>query len=249
MATVKVRGLVIKQTPFGEANRILTIFTREYGIIKACVYGAKSTRSKAGAAAQFLCFGDYILYKSDRELMTVQSCEVRESFFAVQEDIVKLSLCVYMCDLAYTFINTDSPDENMLSLLLNSVYALSERNIPCETVRAVFELKAAAYAGYMPNISCCLCGEVHSICAFSAKSGGIVCSDCKKDGDIPINAGVYHTLSYILNSEPKKMFSFNASAEIMKTVSEIAEGYVTECTEKRLASLDYYKKISYIDKK
>lgn len=247
MATVKVQGLVIKQTPFGESNRILTIFTKEYGIIKACVYGAKSVRSKIGAAAQFLCYGNYILNKTGKELMTVLSCEATESFFSIQEDIVKLSLCVYMCDLVYTLINTDSPDENILSLLLNSVYALSKKNIPTETVRAVFELKAMAYAGYMPNISCCGCGDVHSICAFSAKNGGIVCTHCMQNGDISINSGVYHALAYILNSEPKKMFSFNATPEIMKTISKIAESYVTEYTEKKLSSLDYYKKISSVD--
>lgn len=247
MATVKVRGLVIKQTPFGEANRIISIFTKEYGIIKACVYGAKSAKGKTGAAAQFLCYGDYVMYKSDRELLNVQSADIVESFFSVQEDVVKLSLCVYMCDLVYNLINTNSPDERILSLLLNSIYCLAQKDIPTETVRAVFELKVMAYAGYMPNIQCCTCGDVRNICAFSVKSGGIVCTDCQKKGDIPINASVYHALCYILNSEPKKMFSFEASAEVMKTISEIAERYTAEYSDKKLSSLEYYKKISYIN--
>lgn len=247
MATIKARGLVIKQTAFGEANRIITIFTKEYGIIKACVYGAKSTRSKNSTATQFLAYSDFILFKSDKELMNIQSADIIESFFSVQEDIEKLSLCVYLCDLVYSLINTNAPDENILSLLLNCIYALSKKNIPPETVRTVFELKVMAYAGYMPNMNyCCVCGSVNDICAFSSKNGGIICSHCFKPGDITIDSGIYHAVCYILKSEPKKMFSFSASSEIMKTVTQIAETHTLAYCEKKLSSLDYYKKISNI---
>ncbi len=244
MASIKVRGLVIKQSAFGEANRILTIFTKEYGIIRAAAYGAKSIRSKNTAATQFLAYSDFILYKSDKELMNIQSAEIIESFFSVQEDVVKLSLCVYMCDLVYALINTNSPDDDILNLLLNSVYALANREILPEVVRTVFELKVMAYAGYMPNINCCcVCGDVKKISAFSTIGGGIICADCQKLGDVLINSGVYHALCYIITSEPKKMFSFNATEEIMKTLSQISEKYVLVYCEKKLAALDYYKKM------
>ncbi len=243
MKTVKARGLVIKQTAFGEANRILTIFTQEYGIIQACAYGAKSIRSKNSASSQFLSYGDYVLYKGGGNMMNIQSAETIESFFSVQEDVVKLSLSVYMCDLAYSLINTNVPEPLLLSLLLNCIYTLSQKDIPLELVKAVFELKATAYAGYMPNLNCCSCGSVDSICAFSCSKGGIVCSDCRGASDIPIDSGIYHALKYIFESEPKKMFSFNASQNVIKAISEIAEKYAMYHTEKKLPSLDYYKKV------
>ena len=245
MTTVKARGLVIKQASFGEANRILTIFTHEQGIITACAYGAKSIRSKNSAAAQFLAYGDYVLYKGSRDIMNIQSSETVESFFSVQEDVVKLSLCVYMCDLVYSLIGINTPEPNLLALLLNCIYALSQNKIPVETVKAVFELKATAYSGYLPNLDCCQCGSVDNICAFSCSKGGIVCSDCKSVSDFPINSGIYHALRYIFESEPKKMFSFSASESVIKSICEIAEKYSAYHTEKKLASLDYFKKISY----
>lgn len=245
MAAIKVRGLVIKQTVFGEANRIISIFTKEYGIIKACVYGAKNSRGKNSAATQFLAYSDFVLFKSDKDLMNIRSADICESFFSVQEDIEKLSLCVYLCDLVYTLINTNTPDENIMTLLLNCIYALAKKDIPLETVRSVFELKVMAYAGYLPNMNCCsACGSVQNISSFSSKSGGIICAECSKSGDIPINSGVYHAVCYILGSEPKKMFSFNAVPEVMKTVSQIAEAHVFTYSEKKLSSLDYYKKIT-----
>ena len=244
MNTFKARGLVIKQTEFKEANRILTIFTHEYGIIQACAYGAKSIRSKNSASTQFLAYGDYVLYKGSGSMMNIQSSETAESFFSVQEDVVKLSLCVYMCDLTYSLISTNVPEPLTLSLLLNCIYALSQRDIPIEAVKAVFELKATAYSGYMPNMDCCVCGSVDDICAFSCSKGGIVCPDCRSTADIPINSGVYHALKYIFEAEPKKMFSFSASQSVIETICEIAERYAVYHTEKRLSSLDYFRKIS-----
>lgn len=245
MSLVKIRGVIIKQSDYGEGNRILNIFTKEQGIIRAVLYGAKSPKNRNGAPAQFLTYADFMLSNSGRDMFTVRSCEPIECFFAIQEDIEKLALCSYFADLSYTLINLNSADENMLNLLLNCFYALAYKDIDKEKIKAVFELRAAAYAGYMPNLyRCTRCLSNDNITAFSPKNGGIVCSDCASAEDFAINAGIYHALRYILTSEEKKMLSFTASEQVMKSVSDIAEKYILLHTEKSFKSLEYYKKIS-----
>ena len=117
MSLVKIRGVIIKQSDYGEGNRILNIFTKEQGIIRAVLYGAKSPKNRNGAPAQFLTYADFMLSNSGRDMFTVRSCEPIECFFAIQEDIEKLALCSYFADLSYTLINLNSADENMLNLL------------------------------------------------------------------------------------------------------------------------------------
>lgn len=245
MSLIKLRGIIIKQSDFGEANKVLTIFTEEKGIIKASIYGAKSIKNKKSGLSQILTYGDFMLNDTGKDLMTVQSIEPIECFFSVGEDIQKLSLCVYFTDVIYSLIDTNSPDENMLKLLLNCIYALSYKEIDLETVRAVFELRVISYAGFMPNLyTCTKCREIDNIIAFSVKNGGIVCEGCAGMEDYPINADIYHAIKYILTSEEKKMLSFKASEEVMKKVSQIAEDYVKNYAEKEFSSLEYYKKIS-----
>lgn len=245
MQTIKVKGLVIKQSTFGEANRILTLFTREYGIIKATAYGAKSSKSKNSASTQFLCYGDYVLKKSGTEFYTVTSADTIESFFEIHKDIIKLSLAVYMCDLVYALINTNSPDENIMSLLLNSLWALAKKDYKDTLVKAVFELKAMCYAGYMPNLNyCSACFSKSDISFFSCIGGGIMCKNCKKTADIAIDASVYHALCYLVACEQKKMFAFTVSDEVLEVISKISEEYMMTYTEKVPQSLSYYKKIS-----
>ncbi len=248
MSTVKTKGLILKQSDFGETNRILTIFTRDFGIIKAVCYGAKSIRNKNSASAQVMTYADFVLVNTNKDLMSVQNAEIIESFFGVKEDIVKLSLCVYFADLVYSLINTNFKDEDLLSLILNSIYALSYKEDNTEKVRAVFELRAMALGGYMPNIySCVKCCSTERITHFSASNGGIICDGCKSKTDVPIDANVYHALSYILSSDVKKMLSFNVADDVMKCVSDIAESYVDAFSDKQFKSLDYYKQMLNIN--
>lgn len=245
MSLVKLRGIVIKQSDFGETNRILTIFTKEQGVIRVAVYGAKSTRNKKSGLSQMLTYGDFILNDTGKDIMTLQSVDALECFFPIQEDIVKLSLSVYFIDLFYNLININLPDEGMLNLLLNCLYALAYKEIDEETIRSVFELRVISYAGYMPNLyTCTRCSKNDNIIGFSAKSGGIVCEKCIDGEDEPINADIYHAIKYILTSDEKKMLSFKASDEVLKRVSEISEKYVKNYAEKDFPSLEYYKKMS-----
>ncbi len=244
MSTVKTRGLILKQSDFKEANRVLTIFTKDFGIIRAVAYGAKSIRNKNSASTQVMTYADFVLLNTNKDMMSVQSAEIIESFFGVKEDIVKLSLCVYFADLVYSLLNVNSPDDDMLSLFLNSAYALSYKDVDTEKVRAVFEMRAMAAGGYMPNLSACIkCGDTENISHFSAQSGGIVCKNCNKTGDVPIDAITYHTLAYILSSDTKKMLSFNASEEVMKKISIISQRYVEAFSDKKFKSLEYYKQM------
>ena len=226
----------------------MTIFTKDFGIIRAVCYGAKSIRNKNSASTQVMTYADFVLVNTNKELMSVQNAEIIESFFGVKEDIAKLSLCVYFADVVYSLLNTNSSDEGMLSLILNSVYALSHKENNTEKVRTVFELRAMALGGYMPDIySCVKCNSAENIAHFSPTGGGIVCEGCKNKSDILIDADVYYALSYILTADVKKMLSFNVPRDVLKKLTDISENYVKAFSDKPFKSLEYYKQMLTIN--
>lgn len=130
-------GLVIKQSEYGEANRIISVFTKEYGIISAAVYGARSMKNGKGAACRLLCLSEFELSRSPSGIYTVYSAEQKESFYPISEDIEKLSLSVYLCDITRSAIGTENRDEGVLSLLLNTLYALAYKDIELRKVKCV----------------------------------------------------------------------------------------------------------------
>ena len=96
----KCTGVIIKQSDFGEGHRMLWIFTDKFGIIKAVAHGAEKIKSKAGAATQFLAMCDFDFYDNG-EIWNISSVTAKDTFWPVQEDIVKLSLCTYFADIVY----------------------------------------------------------------------------------------------------------------------------------------------------
>lgn len=241
MECCKTRGIVTRRADYGESNCMLTVLAENMGVISACAYGVRSKRSKLKAATQILCYGEFVLSKKNGEIYRVESVEIIDSFYPVCEDIVKLSLANYLCDLARdTF--TDG-DNLVLSLLLNTLYVLAYKNMEPDFAKAVFELKLSQYAGYEPVLGSCIgCGDVNNLCSFDF-SGGLKCTACRTGADMNIDADLYRAVKYIYQAEDKKIFSFNVSQAVRERLSLLAEGYILNKSERTYKSLDYYKKM------
>lgn len=242
MAEIRARGIIIKQSDYGEGHRMLSIFTEDYGIIKAVSYGVKKTKSKAAASSQFLCLGDFDLYKgNNKDIMTVNSIDTIDGFYPIAEDIKKLSLCVYLADITYNILGNNNPDKRMLHIFLNCIYALAYKNEDMSKVKAVYELKMMCVGGYMPEMSFCTsCGK-SDIFAFDLLKGGMVCRDCGGKYLVKMDKTLYKALEYITASEDKKMLSFNASVDLIKRLNALTEQYVALQLDSHFSSLDYYK--------
>ena len=260
MAEIRARGIIIKQSDYGEGHRMLTVFTEEYGIVKAVSYGVKKSKSKAAASSQFLCYGDFDFYKGvGKDIMTINNIDTldvleqkrveldqqinerKKAIGQIAEDIKKLSLCVYLADITYCILGMNNPDSRMLHLFLNSVYALAYRDEPMDKVKAVYELKMMSIGGYSPQLNACVSCGSNEVYAFDLLKGGSVCRACGGKYIVKLDKNLYRALDYIIYSDDKKMLSFNASDGLMKLLCKIAEQYVELQLDQKFSSLDYYK--------
>ena len=224
MAEIRARGIIIKQSDYGEGHRMLTVFTEEYGIVKAVSYGVKKSKSKAAASSQFLCYGDFDFYKGvGKDIMTINNIDTLDGFYPVSEDIKKLSLCVYLADITYCILGMNNPDE------------------PMDKVKAVYELKMMSIGGYSPQLNACVSCGSNEVYAFDLLKGGSVCRACGGKYIVKLDKNLYRALDYIIYSDDKKMLSFNASDGLMKLLCKIAEQYVELQLDQKFSSLDYYK--------
>ena len=242
----KTKGLIIKQSDYGEGNRMLTVFTEEFGIIKAVVYGAKSAKGRRAAASQFLTWADFMLFMGKGDVATVNSVTPIESFFPIQEDFEKLSLISYLADITYFAVGQGVPNPPLLKLFLNTLYVCAYKDVSVRKAKAVYELRLASDMGYRPIVTvCAACGEKGLPEYFSSECGGFICGNCHSHlrDDIKISKEVYSVIGYILYSEDKKVFSFDASDEVIKRVGEISEKYLLYRMERDFKTLDYLKKI------
>ena len=123
-------ALVIKEMNVGESDRLVTLFTREHGLIRAFAAGAKSIRSKKGAATSLLTYGSFTVLKKKDTYKIYEAVPIR-MFFTMGGDIELLSLEQYFCELALVFAPYDSADTELLRLILNSLHFLTaEKRFP-----------------------------------------------------------------------------------------------------------------------
>lgn len=242
----RTKGLVIKQSDYGEGNRMLTIFTEDFGIIKATVYGVKRAKSRQSAASQFLSWSEFQLYFGRGDVATVDSITPIESFFPIQEDLERLALCSYLTEITYYTQQQNIANLPLLRLLLNTIYACAYRSLSIKKAKAVFELRLLQDMGYMPVLGqCAACGQETEPAFFSCECGGVLCSGCHSETreDIPLSRAGYHALCYIFYAEEKKIFSFGITGEVLREIGWIAECSILHRMERKIPSLAYLKKV------
>ena len=236
-------ALVIKEMNVGESDRLVTLFTREHGLIRAFAAGAKSIRSKKGAATSLLTYGSFTVLKKKDTYKIYEAVPIR-MFFTMGGDIELLSLEQYFCELALVFAPYDSADTELLRLILNSLHFLTaEKRFP-PLIKAVTELRAASISGFMPDlVACGGCGKYEDdIMYFDIEEGCIYCKDCYRNNALTAPLGVVTAMRYIcLTDDVAKVFSFKLSDENIQILSDITEKYLLSRVDTRLTTLEFYK--------
>lgn len=239
-------ALVIKEMSVGENDRLVTLFTRDYGIIRAFAAGAKSIKSKKGTATSLLTYGSFTILKKKDTYKIYEATPIR-LFFAAGSGIDVLALAQYFCELCGVIVSSGIPDGEFLRLILNSLHFLTkERRYP-PLIKAITELRAAALAGFMPNLVACEgCGKFEDdIMYFDISEGRLLCPDCKASasGLTPIDPTLLSAMRHIVYSEFSRLYSFTIPDESANRLSEITGKYITLQTDHRFAALDFYNTV------
>lgn len=242
MGSVREKGLIIKQKDYGNGNIQINIFTENYGILRTVNFDGKRMKKKFTSSSQFLSFGEFELYFTNREYINVDSFNVSEAFLPVGSDMVKLSLCAYFSDITYAMLGENNPDERILKTLLNIIYALAYRDEPIEKLKAVYELRLMTFGGYMPDMSPCECNNV-SERMFDFDRGSLSCRSCSGYNSMRMTPSLYKAICYIISADDKKMLAFKGNDVFFEELGIAAEKYLLTHIDRKFNSLDYYKKI------
>lgn len=243
MEEITYSGIVLKQAEYGDAHRMLTILTKEAGIIKAVRYGIRGKKAANAAAFQTMCYARFKLQPGGGSIMTAKDAEVLDCFSPISEDIKKLALMVYLGDITYGILGSYNPDERIAALYLNTVYAAAYRNELPEKLKTVYEIKLMCAAGYMPQFNDCeVCGGKREF--FNNDYGCFFCREHRKQYDKRISEEEISLMHHIAMLPDKKMLSFNiVNEKLYRSLGEITEYYVSAHAGRDFSSLKYYRSV------
>jgi DNA repair protein RecO (recombination protein O) len=182
--SLKTEAVVLRSMRYGEADRILHLYTPARGRVSAIAKGVRRTKSRFGGRMEPYFRLHMVLYQGRSELLTVTSADTINGHPRLREHAAALDSAARACDAAGRLFETAEPHPGVFALLCNELALLDAR--PEQATHAnqlAFRLKLLLAAGLAPQLAACAnCGEAEHLVAFSGAAGGVVCGACEGSG-------------------------------------------------------------------
>ena len=241
---ITTSGLILKEMDYRENDTLITILTKDLGVVFARARGAKRSRSHIAAPTGLFAYSNLTLYRS-KDKFTLDSADSIDLFFGLHSDILKLSLAAYICELCSIFSPELEPAEQHLRLALNTLHLLEKDKRPPLLLKAIFELRLTAISGFMPDLSACaVCMEkIEGNMLFSPGEGTLICPECasgaRRRDDIPLCAAAVAAMRHVVNSPADKVFNFTLSGDAQRQFCGVCERNLLYYAERPPASLNF----------
>ncbi|HEU5212590.1 MAG TPA: DNA repair protein RecO, partial [Gaiellaceae bacterium] len=189
----KTEAVVLRSIRFGEADRVLHLYTLERGRVGAVAKGARKTKSRFGARLEPLSHVELVLHEGAGELQTVTGVDLVRSHHAAREDPYRLSVGLVGLEAMLRLFSEQERSERAFEALTRFLDVLDEA--PAETNHVLdplglsFQLKLLWLSGYLPHLGdCAECGADADLIAYSPAAGGVVCRGCARTGERRLSA-------------------------------------------------------------
>lgn len=232
MGTIKTKGIIISENNMGDFDKMLTILTPN-GKLSCSAKGARRPKSQLMAGTQFLCFGEYMMFKGGNTY-TLNSSETIELFYNLRIDLDKLEYAVHITKIIADVTYENQNTYKILQLYLNTLYVIANTDMDLNFVISIFKIRLICLLGFRPRLDRCVSCENEEVSYFSFKDNGLKCINCSKQdtGTIEISESTKNALRYIEVAPAKKIFSFNISDENKKQLEIIAKIYTNDKLDK-----------------
>jgi DNA repair protein RecO (recombination protein O) len=178
---MKTEAIVLRSMRYGEADRILHLYTPDRGRLSAIAKGVRKAKSRFGGRLEPFFRLNLVLYEGKSDLMTVTAAETVAAHPRLREHGAALDGAARACEAVARIFDDGEPHAGVYHLLANEL-ALLDRE-PERAGRAnslAFRLKLLLAAGFAPHLAgCASCGEREHLVGFSGAAGGVVCGACE----------------------------------------------------------------------
>src|ERR1700761_7423230 len=189
---VRTEAVVLRSIRYGEADRILHLYTPGLGRVGAIAKGARRARSRFGARLEPFTHVRGGLHEGRSDLLTVTAVDTVAVHRALREHGAALDAAARACDAVARLFETAEPHPEVFRLLLNELAVLDSDVAQARPANGLaFRLKLLLAAGIVPQLAACaVCGETEHLRGFSGAAGGVVCSACEA-GSFPLSEDAY----------------------------------------------------------
>jgi DNA repair protein RecO (recombination protein O) len=199
---VKTQAVVLRSIRYGEADRIVHLYTPHRGRVGAIAKGARRARSRFGGRLEPFFRLELVLHEGRSDLLTVTAAETINGHARLRADGRALDAAARACDAVSRLFETAEPHPAVFNLLCNELALLDADPAGAATHanQLAFRLKLLLAAGLAPQLAACAaCGARDDLTGFSPAAGGVVCSACEA-ASFPLDAAAHTFLAGALGA-------------------------------------------------
>jgi len=251
MPVQKTKAIVLGYHPLGEADRIVTFYTKDFGKVRAVARGVRKVRSRLCGKLEILTCGDLVFFeKIDKDLHVVNSFDIVEPFQVLREDLLKMAYCSYLAELVQQVESLGVPGADTFELVLDIMFMMKTTDDP-EMLARTFEIRLLTSAGLSPQLdSCVACSsDIGNASAldFNVAKGGVLCGECsmtRQNSVISISRGTLELMKRMQRT-PLELIPRLKILEISRReLRKVLESFISfHIDSGRLRSLDFLASI------
>jgi len=254
----QTQGIILKQAKLGEFDKIVTIYTPEFGKLKAVAKGACRPKSKLGGNVEPLTHSLMLLAKG-RNLDIVTQSQTINGFLALKSDLWRMACGLYILELIDSFTVEGGENHPLFDLLLDILNQLSEPDSN-EAALRYFELHLLHYLGYRPQLHRCVsCDSLLKpvVNFFSLGKGGLLCPHCNSEEDrryeqieaislkpsLPLSVGALKVLRLWQSCDYATARRVRIKPELSSELEQVLCEYIRYILQRELKSLTWLKEL------
>ncbi len=242
----RVEAIVLRHADWGEADRLLWLFTRETGKVKVIAKGIRKPRSrKAGHLEPFTRVD--LLLAQGRDFPIVTQAEAKETYLQLRENLVKVGYASYVIELLDRFTYEEGENNALYRLLSETLARLNQEPDPAFGVR-YYEIRLLDLVGFRPQLFQCVnCrGEIKAEDQFfSFEKGGVLCPKCgvKEASSRQISMPALHILRHFQRSNYKEAQRLRLVVSVDREVESLMGSYLTYLLERGLNTPEFLQQV------
>lgn len=247
MDTFKIEGIVLQTTDFGDANRVVTIFSREFGKLEANAYGCRRARNPMSGAMQMF---NHISAEVTQGLKvdTIRDADIIHFYGNLTADIDRLAYAALFFEIVNKMTLPKLPEINIFNLILKALPALNERNP--EIAALIASCQFMEFSGIQLNFERCVhCGnEIVGDAVLSFADGGAVCKNCLEPSEnfLSYPENLRLTFQEILMFDWKKESRTNFNLRQIRLAEKIFLAYVHSIIGKELNAVNFIRQLKSV---
>jgi len=242
----RVDAVVLRHSDWGEADRLLWLFTLEMGKVRVLAKGARKIRSrKAGHLEPFTRV--QLLLAKGRELLLVTQAETIEAYLPLHDDLEGITYASYVVELLDRFTYEEGENRSLYQLLVDTLSRLSQMSEKDLIIR-YYELRLLDLVGFRPQLFHCLgCDEEIQPQAqfFSAPEGGVLCPKCGSNasGAHPISMQALKYVRHFQRSTFSQAKKARLTPELNREIEIVMQHYLTYLLERGLNTPPFMRRL------